>query len=392
MSIKKEAGQNNSIEFKFNPVMLAVLGFSVEEFLSSSNLAEMLNPNTDYDIAACFTLNSEDLSKIELNELRQFVQQHGVTVSAISDRLGRLILNNAGITVNTQQGNVAEYDRLASGLGLYAIQYMAQLGYIDITNVTEHLPSKLRSQSISMIKYTGKSVKAIRDNYLGTADKKGFKELFKNEDTSKVSEPRTEKAKLPRKMHLRNSMGLMNVSAYVKHVLSKLWNVEYEINTELADFVKEHRKSIAKKLGYTDKTEFTFMSKDMADSAEGINKSIDNQLDYFLNYAEEYKHKNKPFMFNWFVSKNGRLFIDSTTLNPQTGKEIQRFLCMPSNIKRMFNSNNDEHIKAEAFAIAQAFDALGTDDEIARLGEIFNDFTIEQLKQLQLDIATMSNK
>ena len=392
MSIKKEAGQNNSIEFKFNPVMLAVLGFSVEEFLSSSNLAEMLNPNTDYDIAACFTLNSEDLSKIELNELRQFVQQHGVTVSAISDRLGRLILNNAGITVNMQQGNVAEYDRLASGLGLYAIQYMAQLGYIDITNVTEHLPSKLRSQSISMIKYTGKSVKAIRDNYLGTTDNKGFKELFKNEDTSKVSEPRTEKAKLPRKMHLRNSMGLMNVSAYVKHVLSKLWNVEYEINTELADFVKEHRNSIAKKLGYTDKTEFTFMSKDMADSAEGINKSIDNQLDYFLNYAEEYKQKNKPFMFNWFVSKNGRLFIDSTTLNPQTGKEIQRFLCMPSNIKRMFNPNNDEHIKAEAFAIAQAFDALGTDDEIARLGEIFNDFTIEQLKQLQLDIATMSNK
>lgn len=392
MTIKKETGKPNSIEFKFNPVMLAVLGFSVEEFLASSNLSEILSPSTDYDIASCFTLNSEDLSKIELNELRQFVDQHGVTVSAISDRLGRLILNNAGITVNKQQGNVAQYDRLASGLGLYAIQYMAQLGYVNVTNVSEHLPSKLRSQSISMIKFTGKSVKSIRDNYLGSTSVKGFKELFKNEDASKISEPRIEKAKLPRKMHLRNSMGLMNVSAYVKHVLSKLWNVEYEINIELADFIKEHRDSIAKKLGYTDKTEFTYMSRDMADSAEGINKSIDTQLDYFLKYAEEFKTNKKPYMFNWFVSKNGRLFMDSTTLNPQTGKEIQRFLCMPSNIKRVFNPTNDEHIKAEAFAIAQAFDALGTDKDIAQLGETFNNFTVEQLKQLQLDIATMSNK
>lgn len=78
---------------------------------------------------------------------------------------------------------------------------------------------------------------------------------------------------------------------------------------------------------------------------------------------------DKRMWFNWFFSKNGRFNMDSVTINPQTEKQLHRFLVSMEQHTTTFDPKNDEQQVGFAYAVAQglgvSIDKMGQEAVIA---------------------------
>ena len=127
------------------------------------------------------------------------------------------------------------------------------------------------------------------------------------------------------------------------------------------------KAALLKKMGYNDiitnKKKFKQLSYDEQQKIKGKNENVLRELDYLLAYAKlqrllEEKGEFKGYFFEYFGSANGRSFMDTNTVNPQTAKSFTRFLMQPLTTKQEYDLNNREDIEKELFAVAQAFDCL----------------------------------
>lgn len=384
---KKVRGLN----FKYNPITLFAVDLGVKELLTNTDLKSVLNPVTKRDLASMFGLKVEEVTDEQVSELKNHIKKYGVPKSVLADRLGKLVMHNLGLKANLEKGTVGFYERVSTGLGMYAISYAAQMGYLTETRYEANENSLIKND-MTCIKKTIKSIVPLLDSYLGKKNKDGNREggiRDKYKVTNNiVKTPRTTKGRLLRNMTLRHTNGLAKVPSFTKSVLEKLWNTSYEMDLELVDFIEENTDALKKRLGYLGKKDIDLLTSDFQDSAEGVDLSIDDQFRYLFDYAKVQREGNK-FYFDWFISRNGRAFIDSNTLNPQTSKSVQRFVCLPSSIYRDFNPTNQSDIDAEYFAIAQAFDSLGTKENIKKLGDTINSLSLDELLQLRDDLVNL---
>ena len=384
---KKVQGLN----FEYNPITLFAVDLGVKELLTNTDLKSVLNPTTRMDLASTFGMDESTLSTEDISKLRNHIKKYGVPKTVLADRLGKLIIHNLGLKANLDEGTVGFYERISTGLGMYAISYTAQMGYLTEARYEANKNSFIK-YSMTCIKKTTKSIVPLLDSYLGKKDEKGkrkdgLRDKYKVTNNI-IKTPRTTKSKLPHNMTLRHTNGLAKVPSFTKSVLEKLWNTPYEMDLELVDFIKENIDALKKRLSYLDEESIDLLTLDSQHSAEGVNLSIDDQFKYLFDYAEVQKEGNK-FYFDWFESRNGRIFMDSNTLNPQTSKSVQRFVCLPSSVYRDFDPTNQSNIDAEYFAIAQAFDSLGTKENIKKLGDTINRLSLDDLLQLRNDLVNM---
>lgn len=411
----KSTNGKKSFNFEFNDLVLVAVDLAAKEFLSSSNLDKLTNPKTRHDIASIFNLNESTMSNDLYQELRRFVKEYGIPRTVLAERIGSLVMKNLGLAKNTKTGTKGFYEKTVSGLGLFALDYIIELGYLtkDRFNAEEY-SKKIKQEynvdikhpltnndaitTINTVKRTKKSLEPILNNFLGKKVKidgkivrqDGLKDKYKIEDNS-VRGPRITKNKLPRNMKVRNTNGMSDIPAFEKKTLNKLWNTPYTINLDLVRFILNNLKDVKDRLGIVPESTIEQLAKDTAVSSEGVNLSIESQLNYLFKYAAYQQKNNNNWYFNWFMSRNGRLFIDSNTINPQTSK-IQRFLMLPNDLYRDFDPNSEFNKRMESFAIAQAFDSLGTNEDIEALGKAINDLSIEQLSTMMKDLVKLNEK
>lgn len=131
------------------------------------------------------------------------------------------------------------------------------------------------------------------------------------------------------------------------------------------------------------------------DSRDGViakNRVIKDSLKRLFEFDE--KAGDKDFYFNWFFSKSGRFFMDSTEVNPQTDK-LHRFMMGHKDAEGTVDSKETrEEFK---LAVVQAFDGssiLGNQSEdrgdievngeiVSDLGSIDKQSMEESLKQFE---------
>ena len=390
---------DNTFDLQLNEQTALAIAFSVEEFIADSARSSMFEPTSKYNLAATFSTNENDLTASDLQAMRSFISKYGIPTTNVADKLGKMILHNMGLYAN-KNGTLKYYERMASGLGLVAIEYMRKTGLIvenKFVKSDDTTYSFIKSKSLNTIALSKNTnrLKLIQDKWKSTEERTGWYDKFKKVDLNTKAEPRVEVGKPPKDMVLRNTNGMAKVNKYVHSVISKLWNTSYEIDLDIVDFINKDentKQAVLKRLGYLTDEERVGLSLDDSASAEGVNTSVESQLNYLLEFADRQRTYGDKWYFNWFQSRNGRLFIDSNTLNPQTGKALQRFLCLPSKMKRTFDSSNMEHLGAEYFAIAQAFDSLGTDEDIRLLGEAVNNLSLEDILKMRDNLVNMSEK
>jgi hypothetical protein len=156
---------------------------------------------------------------------------------------------------------------------------------------------------------------------------------------------------------------------------------KYYVNTEAVDkLVELGRDKALKLMGWRSEEE---TKKDPKLSYFDIetqlaqNMELENSYDNLVELYES-ENKNNPMWFKWFFSKNGRVNMDSITINPQTDKQLHRFLVSMEEHTVKYKPGKDGHTTEFKYAIGQAFgvaiDKLGEENVDKAFNTILDNF------------------
>lgn len=123
-------------------------------------------------------------------------------------------------------------------------------------------------------------------------------------------------------------------------------------------------ETILKAMGYKTEAELKGKSFNTVESAEARNMEIVNSLDELKSLRarvlDPEDEMTNEMYFDYFFGKNGRFYMDSVGINPQTEKQLHRWLITPKshNVTIDFNSTKGKAKRQKdmfRLAIAQAF-------------------------------------
>ena len=148
-------------------------------------------------------------------------------------------------------------------------------------------------------------------------------------------------------------------------VLNKIRQEAYEVNSEAVNLMLElsTREETLSIMGFKTEDALEKMAFDDRESAEARNREIEESYDNLIALHEKVAGKDateaNEMYFEYFFGKNGRFYMDSVTVNPQTDK-LHRFLVTLKAHRQVmdFNSPDAEKNKQQEYfkvAIAQAF-------------------------------------
>lgn len=148
-------------------------------------------------------------------------------------------------------------------------------------------------------------------------------------------------------------------------VLNKIRQEAYEVNSEAVNLMLEKvsREETLSIMGFKTEDALEKMAFDDRESAEARNREIEESYDNLIALHEKVPGKDateaNEMYFEYFFGKNGRFYMDSVTVNPQTDK-LHRFLVTLKAHRQVmdFNSPDAEKNKQKEYfkvAIAQAF-------------------------------------
>lgn len=148
-------------------------------------------------------------------------------------------------------------------------------------------------------------------------------------------------------------------------VLNKIRQEAYEVNSEAVNLMLEKvsREETLSIMGFKTEDALEKMAFDDRESAEARNREIEESYDNLIALHEKVSGKDateaNEMYFEYFFGKNGRFYMDSVTVNPQTDK-LHRFLVTLKAHRQVmdFNSPDAEKNKQKEYfkvAIAQAF-------------------------------------
>ncbi len=173
-------------------------------------------------------------------------------------------------------------------------------------------------------------------------------------------------------------------------VLNKIRQEAYEVNSEAVDLMleKRDRSQTLSIMGFKTEDDLEKMAFDDRESAEARNREIEESYDNLISLHDKVAGKDateaNEMYFEYFFGKNGRFYMDSVTVNPQTDK-LHRFLVTLKAHRQImdFNSPDAEKNKQQEYfktAIAQAF-GFGIDKKTPQEIYDFADAVLEQSEE-----------
>ena len=424
----------NVYSAKMNKNVAAAILLAMSEFFANRTVSTMFNPQSRDEIAASFGTTAEAADPMQLDMYSKVVNKWGVFKNSICSTLGKLVMDNLGLTRSSELTNklFGTYENAEAALGNLVLVMAQQLGLIKVTDVyvgseptletvknkKEYNDEKALYDRCAKLEELGiskeeanklglgdakvrhfykfvdtkENAELIKDLWLGPQlgldedgmpimsgnkierdESLGFKQFKTGEDTL----TRTPKLD-PNDVHNkagRRKQEEFKLTPERMDVLNNESKAPYYINTDILDKLLSFcdgnmtklRSALLKKMGYNDiisnKKKFKQLSYDEQQKIKGKNESLIRELDYLLDYAKlqrllQEKGEFKGYFFGYFGSANGRSFMDTNTVNPQTAKSFTRFLMQPSSTYQEYELGKRKDIEKELFAVAQAFDCL----------------------------------
>ena len=305
-----------------------------------------LRTNDNIQISKMLGLdNARYLPATVTNALRNVGRYHDNEASG----LGKVIFRALGIKL----GKDVDYDlqdRIEADLGARALAILEASGLVKVNkNISANqieayakvakgllTADKVPEFDPTQAKLTVKMTDKARNGWLETV--KSNKEfLAKIEEESGIEQltsgPRLEKKEY-NKHKTRNAENWTELTKEQQKVINKAENVPFKVALERTSKLKtmwgenidnieelpEDKIEVAKLLGWEDPSKYNISFRD---NVRSKNREIVRSIQNVIDYADSVK--NKEIFFDYFFSKNGRFFIDSASINPQTDK-LHRFL------------------------------------------------------------------
>lgn len=399
------------------------------EFLSSMNVRATFNPTDAEDVCNAFGLESTSLKYKDIKALRTEVEKHGIPRRAKAIRLGRMIAQHMQIAerkYDPKEPNLKPHfgiwENIIAGLGDWGLRYMEANGWITYDSIdgkvvnTNAESDVLKAEKITTIKINNmNAIEQAVTSFLGPYENvtdtdgnivydasgvakrrrngKGLKSIYfttKDSTEGPVTKPikplRSDEA-----MYIDGTQRMMLVPEYQREQVEQMQQVPHSINTELVELLTSYRDAVLDNLGYIPDSDLQALHQDSRSSAEGANLAITSQLRFLEEYMYRQLDEGVDWYFKGFVSKNGRIFYDSPTLNPQSGKTLTRFLVQPKQFYHKFKVGDEKHELYERFIISQAFDCLGKPEYSKNVQIAFNGLSAKVADEMLEDFVALKH-
>ncbi|TWO22648.1 hypothetical protein YZ82_01650 [Campylobacter hyointestinalis] len=302
----------------------------------------------------------------------------GIPLSDIANDIGKKILSDVGLEINEKNATLADTDRIYQELGIAAIMSLEHLGLVDIknvryadlyTNVKDENASEKRvilnlentyvnknlgnlSTAISFIADLEKELNLDKSDYVNTYSTKPFSV---NEFT-------------------KTKQGLFALTKKMYKAINAFLNTPFVVENynNVKDFVESNEEKLKSFLGYKNLSKYidndrklkgnltaeefyteTGIKYSDIDSVLGKNIQIENSINHLKDLLNDESAATKGIYFNKVFS-SGRLWLQSSTVNPQSNK-LHRFLVTLKTQTKKEKVVNGELSDSTYVAIAQAF-------------------------------------
>lgn len=177
--------------------------------------------------------------------------------------------------------------------------------------------------------------------------------------------------------------------------INNLVDTEWKFDRKLIEKVKGMDQNVLKKwLGFKTEKEMEKMAFEAKAAQVSVNRDIEKSIDELTKLVED--KADDSLYFDWFYSSNGRYMLDSNTINPQTDKQLHRWLITPAKHtmnyvvkKGRFLVDGEDLTDMVRYAVAQSFgfavDKQSTAD-INAFADKMLAMTNEQIDELENEV------
>ena len=324
------------------------LNLALSNYIRNSGYLLEKGGKTKKDIAEILGIRESEVSTKVFNAMRQ----KGMLYKTATNSIGKDIANLLGLKRKTNSdADSQSYDSLLADLGQIALLMGVASGILEIDNkmkatsfassvLGKHLSEQEKKNNadvlfINTVEGKEEQIKEIKELSTDAED------ILPNSNTDRVLphyRPLSDKQKNKATSKIRKEKLGLEIADTAKEAMDELMDTEWEADLDAIKEVLDHEEAIKKQLGYIeideenpDYKKLSFSDKEVQES---VNRRLDNSFDELriLLKANEGKHKVSMW-FKYFFSKNGRFFIDSNTIQPQTDKHLHRFLVQPKKHK-----------------------------------------------------------
>lgn len=304
------------------------------------------------------------LDKIYLTqEEYNFFKDKGMFLKVVADDLSSSIMKQLGVSFNKDIPAELEA-KFKADLGNIAINLAQELGYVQINQVSlTELAKGLSKESEYGIYNDNSNNNNILVSFVTLGNKKLEDGLFETmEDELNVT---SDFNRYPHSKPVKNSKYTNSVrnnpyntlAKEVKDALEVQRNTKFVTRPKSINWLNENRDLALKLLGYLTVDDMATLSKVDRETAEAKNESIIRSLDALRD------NKLSEMYFDFFYTKNNRYILDSTTINPQTDKQLHRWLVVPEGHIGKYSKNDPKDKELLAVTIAQAM-GMGIDKKV----------------------------
>lgn len=302
-------------------------------------------------------------------EVRDLIGKAGMLQTTAVDSLSKSIVTQLGITnANNKEYDAQAFDALRADLANMAllIGVNKNVGMLELVNdisAKEYAKTVLGMEDTSGIAEDAKvlfvraktteskegvsefvkPVQNLLENYKAVIEQMPLENTLRKEPSlHRLSEKEISQAV----SKIRKDLAEMSVPKEAKQALTALMEQEWTADVELINEALEVLKDYKDLVGYVDENsaEFKAMMFDERDSQIAVNRDIDKKM-LELGKLVDGSKEDISLWFKWFYTKNQRYMMDANTVNPQTGKQLERFLIYPKSFKQTLKTAKDENGK-----------------------------------------------
>jgi len=357
------------------PNVALAIGASVFELIGLGSSEIGMNDNNS--ISRALTIQEHEVTPAMRTLLKE-----GSFRKLVAFKLGKSIESSLGIKVKDDASTV-ESQRFTTDLGNMALLYAQERGYIKPMTKENSIKVEEYNQIVgsSSDVAEGSIIPMVTLSHLDNAKEKAkmvanSKAVF--EDLEKVLKiERTVKGVLFKKPKVTTKSKMSKNEATVepketKDVISNVLEpTEYGVHMEAVNRLKKFtREQALKVMGFKTDLEMNGqeasegkkyipgMAKDDREGQVAKNAALVAEYDDLmeLHNTVETKKENNKMWFEWFFTKNGRFILDSIGINPQTNKNLHRWLVSPlKQHNNLIKMNSKKDVTVFKLAVNQSF-------------------------------------
>ena len=310
----------------------------------------------------------------------KILSEKGMFTKSLATNIRKDFASKLGITRNKDSIEDKRFDQAMTDIAQIAIALGVDTGVLkyDKMTVAEYkstvLGEELQADTagrdkdtlISFIKLTNDDVLDDVTLYDEVAEVLPLEDVYRVEPEFYKPSAKDIEARLER---VRNEKLGTQIPKDSKKLMVKAMNAEHYADTKRIVDIMQYKDAIKAKMGYIelDSDEYAALSMDKKDIQEAINRDVDKEIEELLKLVDRDTgtgdNKKEPSKLSlWFMVdfiKNGRYMYDSNTINPQTQKQLTRWLVSPKDHEKTVTYSDNKFMVDGKNVTAQYMVALG---------------------------------